>query len=561
MKAHRKQNNSEHAATSPAPQAAEADVDHGNAAALEQIEFPHLAAIESATGASLAGEAVLDPAGCKKRGTPAYTEGTVTHFSSATPSLAIAAHEFTHLLHHTGQSADHGMGAEGHAQAVAKSVLRGEDASHLLSDEGNAVIGDTHNYTSIATYEQDKDAQGWVNPEGEDLMVSDDGNLAVTDSGFGNSQVAWAHAGDISAANAILEGQGSTVRLKAGAADLSGQAPDGKGGDKSLQRVEVEMANGDKDVTLTDDCGTAAHEVTGAHSNMVFAAQIGDGQGGTTHTDPHRYVGGSVAPQQTAPVAYFDDVMRREWPQMSRDEHYAKWAALSDTERDAFEQKYQIGKYAVPDVGQGFTIASLYETPGWEKQKLPNGDDQKTWNFHYATCILSSGHDYTTLENYADHGPENWYFWMSGPASKDQSFWHQHEAQQGTFSTAFVVDPAHTMDIDVTNLRGSGVYYNVEASTANGPSTGKAATEYVGGSSSHTFKVAIGDVIPKDKYFKWNGQWHLDPQRGSEDIRLKVIEDGWFSDNVALDFTWSPPFDKAATGKSDAVSATARMNV
>ena len=53
-------------------------------------------------------------------------------------------------------------------------------------------------------------------------------------------------------------GQGSTVRLKAGAADLSGQAPDGKGGDKSLQRVEVEMANGDKDVTLTDDCGTAA---------------------------------------------------------------------------------------------------------------------------------------------------------------------------------------------------------------------------------------------------------------------------------------------------------------
>ena len=143
-------------------------------------------------------------------------------------------------------------------------------------------------------------------------------HLAVTDSGFGNSQVAWAPAGDISAANAILEGQGSTARLKAGASDLSGQAPDGKGGDKSLQRVEVEMGNGDKDVTLTDDCGTAAHEVTGAHTNMIFAAQIGDGQDGTTHTDPHRYVGGAVAPQQPAPVAYFDEVMKREWPQMSR---------------------------------------------------------------------------------------------------------------------------------------------------------------------------------------------------------------------------------------------------
>jgi hypothetical protein len=294
---------------------------------------------------------------------------------------------------------------------------------------------------------------------------------------------------------------------------------------------------------------------------MIFAAQIGDGQDGTTHTDPHRYVGGAVAPKQPAPVAYFDEVMKREWPQMSRDEHYAKWATLSDGERDTFEKKYQIGKHAVPEVGQGFTIASLYETPGWERQKKPNGEDQKTWNFHYATCILSSGHDYTTLENYAQHGPENWYFWMSGPASKDQSFWHQHESQQGTFSTAFVLDPVHTMDIDVTNLKTDGAYYSVEAATANGPGKGQSASEHLEGGASRTFSVAIGDVIPKDAYTRVNNSWVVDPHRVSEDIQLKISENGWFYDSVALDFTWSPPFDKAGTGKSDTVSATARMDV
>jgi hypothetical protein len=150
---------------------------------------------------------------------------------------------------------------------------------------------------------------------------------------------------------------------------------------------------------------------------------------------------------------------------------------------------------------------------------------------------------------------------MSGPASKDQSFWHQHESQQGTFSTAFVFDPVHTMDIDVTNLKTDGAYYSVEAATANGPGKGQSASEHLEGGASRTFSVAIGDVIPKDAYTRVNNSWVVDPHRVSEDIQLKISENGWFYDSVALDFTWSPPFDKAGTGKSDTVSATARMDV
>ena len=44
---------------------------------------------------------------------------------------------------------------------------------------------------------------------------------------------------------------------------------------------------------------------------------------------------------------------------------------------------------------------------------------------------------------------------------------NQHEEQQGTFSTAFVLDPVHMMDIEVTNLQTDAAYYSVEASTAN----------------------------------------------------------------------------------------------
>ena len=73
-------------------------------------------------------------------------------------------------------------------------------------------------------------------------------------------------------------------------------------------------------------------------------------------------------------------------------------------------------------------------------------------------------------------------------------------ASVATFSTAFVLDPVHMMDIEVTNLKTGGAYYSVEASTANGPGKGQSSSEHLDAGATRTFSVAVGDVIPKDKY-------------------------------------------------------------
>lgn len=510
------------------------------------IDFPHLAEIERALGQSPPGQAFLDPIGCADRGVEAFTEGQEVHFKKAKPDLDVAVHEAVHLLQHSGAVSDQGMGAEHHAEAVAHAAESGEDASPLLSSDGPRVTGDTHDFTNIPVADQGPGSPlEWESPGGNTLRVSDDGQLALDDEGYGSSQSIWAPASMISASNTILEGQGSRARLEAGSGTLTGKSPD-----SGTSHTLTEVVYNDQDSyftdELTDDCGTASHEVMGAGDNLISAAQINDGSGGTTHLDPHRYVGGGGAPDQTAAETSFEEIMAREWPALTRDERYDAWEALSAPDRDAFEQKYGIGRYAVPEVGQGITIASLYDTPGWTPQPGVTGP---TWNFHYATNILTSGSDYITLENYANHGAGNWFYWMSGPASKGQSFWDQHESQQGTFNTALVVDPAHDILVQVTNLAVSDWWGDadlyVQASTATG-GTGESSEESLAIGDTHTFRVALADFLP---------------ERASEDITITVVEDDPFSSDELLSFVWTPPFETAGSGSNSDLSATSRMDL
>ena len=72
-----------------------------------------------------------------------------------------------------------------------------------------------------------------------------------------------------------------------------------------------------------------------------------------------------------------------------------------------------------------------------------------TWNFHYATAVMESGHDYVTLENAYGWGPTEWIFFMYGPASKAQSFHEFHGATltHGSDWTTFVVQPEKLMHV------------------------------------------------------------------------------------------------------------------
>ena len=99
--------------------------------------------------------------------------------------------------------------------------------------------------------------------------------------------------------------------------------------------------------------------------------------------------------------------------------------ALGPVEKDAFDKKAGINRYAAPGVGEGYTMAS-------------GGADHvgmSTWNFHWGGVIMVSGGDRVTLENYATGVPDEknseWDFQMYGPATKaDQTFHDQHKASR-----------------------------------------------------------------------------------------------------------------------------------
>src|SRR5690349_8083022 len=55
------------------------------------MPFPYSDRILQATGTSFSLRSIRDALGCAHRGTPAFTDGTVTHFASETPGLHVAA--------------------------------------------------------------------------------------------------------------------------------------------------------------------------------------------------------------------------------------------------------------------------------------------------------------------------------------------------------------------------------------------------------------------------------------------------------------------------------------
>jgi hypothetical protein len=126
------------------------------------------------------------------------------------------------------------------------------------------------------------------------------------------------------------------------------------------------------------------------------------------------------------------------------DDVLALYTSFSSKAQQIMSRNAGINEYAVPDVGQGFTISS-------GGAPVP---DRRTWNFHWAGVVLKSadGADSVTLENYAvgDAQVQNdeWVFQMYGHQRKAQSFHRQHRAtgQHGRTPTTMVVEhvPAKT---------------------------------------------------------------------------------------------------------------------
>lgn len=94
-------------------------------------------------------------------------------------------------------------------------------------------------------------------------------------------------------------------------------------------------------------------------------------------------------------------------------------------DKEKFDQKVGINRFANPNVGESYTISS-------------GGKDhagQSTWNFHWGGVVFKSttGSDNITLENYAGNANSEWRLQMYGVPSlgndrKGQTFHEAHEA-------------------------------------------------------------------------------------------------------------------------------------
>jgi hypothetical protein len=403
----------------------------GDAARPRPMAFPEADRILRGLGVDTTLNGVHDPAACTTRGTPAFTAGTVTHFASDHPGLHVAAHEAAHQLQHRGLTHDAGLGAEGHAGAVADAVVAGLPAAALITRRGEPIPSAIRNYVLTNR------AGVWKNVEAGAVFarLSETGDAFVL-----HEHEAYATPDLISNASHILEAKRSGVHISAGAGSFSVEAPDGSG-TKALSRVDPKF---DVDVKgegkFTADCRQAARQIMGP-------------QGGSDDTprqeemlcqpggDPARLSG---KPEDLVWFAIFLDqriadtpdyaTMTPEQKEAIQKKAREDYDGMSDEEKAKFKknakisparaQQLGIDQGAAPAVGEAYAVFPATKA----------GDQD--FRFHYAAVIMITGVDSVTLEN-ADESTDrfaqrdqlttNWHFSMYGPASKEQTFYDEDQ--------------------------------------------------------------------------------------------------------------------------------------
>ena len=354
---------------------------------------------------------------------PAYTDGMESRFASTAPPLQVAAHEAAHQFQHAGGK-DAGLGAERHAHEVASAVVGGSSARELLAAPGDSVAPAVRDYTDFTESEQALSSQ-WK--AGGVARVGDQGRTVTTNA---DSHLCYADPALITEANDILKAKKSGVNLAPGAAGPSGEAPDGSGLKKTV-KVEYKILGDENNEEFYADCGRSAREVQG---------------GSGTDTAPHGvYTDSGGGKQNTAssknPANFRDEIYVKGGLGADGPSAHAAYNALSPSEKENFDKKHGINKYAAPGVGEAFTRRR---------------DDQlggTGFNFHWGGVIMVAGGDRVTFENYTkgegyDAKDKDWYFATYGPPTKPGQTWHERwksvggEGKGTTIAAATSADPS-----------------------------------------------------------------------------------------------------------------------
>ena len=354
---------------------------------------------------------------------------------------AESAHAVGALAYTVGRSIVFAAGRYAPGSADGRRLLAHE-LTHVAQQSAGEATPGLQRYTAFTAAEQAaKKSLGWEHPASATLRVSDDGQMVAEDRGWGANQSkrAWTTAAKIAASNAALAAQGSKVKLVSKGAGISGNAPAAPSTSVKLEEIEPVEAVGGGPLNLAQDCGNACKQVMGSGVKDVAVLK-----GPTTekYTAARSYYADdkkTPVVENTTPEDWAEEVFKMEFGAgLTRAQVYAKYDALSPADKTKFDKKYGLNKYAVPGVGQGLTVSTEKDMPGFAR--VPG---KRTWNFHFAATVLASGQDYVTLENAARWQPTDWIFFMYGPASKAQTFHEFHGATEthGTKWTTMVVQP------------------------------------------------------------------------------------------------------------------------
>lgn len=391
-----------------------------------EMPFPFASTIRGATGmADFKFAATLDPDACAERGVSAFTDhDRETHFGSNQPPLHVAAHEAAHQLQHAGRTSDANLGPEGHAHAVASAVTAGRAPGGLLGSRGAPVAAAVRNYTLMTPAEQTMAGQ-WT--AGGNALVGDQGRTVTTSA---DKHACYADPALITEANAILRAKKSGIAIEPGGAGVSGMAPDGSGF-KSTVKVAYKILSDEDNEEFYADCGVSAREVMGGMGTDTPPAAIFTDAGGTRQ----------ATARSRDPENFRDEIYLRAGLGTDRASAHAAYNALTDPEKEAFDQKHGINRYAAPGVGEAFTRRR---------------DDQLRgtgFNFHWGAVIMVAGGDRVTFENYTKGKgymakDADWYFATYGPPSKPGQTWHEKWQSVGgagkgtTLAAATSADPS-----------------------------------------------------------------------------------------------------------------------
>jgi hypothetical protein len=380
------------------------------------VAYPHRRTIETALGTNIPGHWQVDEEACSRLGTPSFTQGALTTFATEEPPLHVAAHEAAHLLQHAGRTRDGGLGAEGHANAVANAVAEGTTPGHLIGkSHGSPVPARTRLYTQFTAF---KDESLWEGKPGRKtnsvsatggslssleypVRVSDTHETLTNSTGTRRSHILYATEAIVKKANATFAAQSGGVSFVTNSND-------------SIEIAGKHLVSVSPIFTLNPDTPCLARNCNEAAQNIM-------------------------GPDQPAPVVRYAGTNETNAEAFTLDKHRDEileagglgsdaldsYRGMSEPDAEKLDRWAGINRHALPNVGEAYVID-------------PAPDHRKRWNFHWAAVVMAPGNDRVTLENSAmsEQADPNevWEFQTYGSAAKPSQTFHEHYAEGNSFA-------------------------------------------------------------------------------------------------------------------------------